>query len=95
MISDIKYCTRCGVKISDINTADYFSHIRIKYCPECRRAAEQEQTALRVKALRQRRRAKNKVLDEQLELLKEENELLRQRIIELRQNNYKSEMRSR
>lgn len=85
MISDIKYCCRCGAKISDINTADYYSHIRIKYCPECRDAAEKEQTALRVKALRKRRRSKNKLLDERLQLLEQENELLRNRVIELRE----------
>lgn len=85
MIENIKYCCRCGAKISDINTADYYSHIRIKYCPECRDAAEQEQTALRVKALRKRRRAKNKLLDERLQLLEQENELLRNRVIELRE----------
>lgn len=84
-MNDIKYCTRCGVKISDINTADYYSHIRIKYCDVCRERANQEQTLLRVHALRKRRREKNKLLDTQLELLKEENALLRDRIIELRE----------
>lgn len=85
MLEPIKYCSRCGAKISDINTADYYSHIRIKYCDVCRERVNQENTLLRVHALRKRRREKNKLLDTQLELLKEENELLHQRVKELRE----------
>ena len=33
-----KYCKCCGQLISDINIegTDFYRHIRIKYCPECR-----------------------------------------------------------
>lgn len=84
-MNDVKLCCRCGTVISDINTADYYSHIRIKYCDTCREQVKREQSAMRVKALRQRRRARNKLLDERLLLLEEENRLLRERITELRQ----------
>lgn len=85
-MNDVKLCCRCGAVISDINTADYYSHIRIKYCDTCREQVKREQAAMRVKALRQRRRARNKLLDERLLLLEEENRLLRERITELRQH---------
>ena len=84
-MNDIKYCQRCGMKISDLNTADYFSHIRIKYCPQCAKKVEHEQTAARVAALRKRKKQKDKYRDEQLVLLREENELLRKNIIRLRE----------
>lgn len=85
-MDDIKHCSRCGAVISDLTTADYFSHIRIKYCDACREQVRREQAAVRVHNLRQRRRQKNKLLDERLELLEEENRLLRERITMLRQH---------
>ncbi len=84
-MNDIKYCQRCGAVISDLNTADYFSHIRIKYCRRCAEQVEREQTAVRVAALRRRKKQKDKFRDEQLILLQEENELLRKNIIRLRE----------
>lgn len=91
-MNDIKYCVRCGAFISDVNAADWYSHISIKYCNVCRREAEREKTALRVAALRQRKKQKDKFRDEQLEiiserneLLKEENELLRKKVMQLRE----------
>lgn len=90
-MNNIKHCIRCGVLISDVNTADWYSHMSIKYCDFCRRESEREKTALRVAALRQRKKEKDKLRDEQLviiternELLKEENELLRKKVLQLR-----------
>lgn len=85
MMPEIKRCSRCGVEISNIYTADYYAHIRVKYCDQCREIVTKEQTAARVKALRRRRRERNKLLDDRLELLEEENRLLRERIIQLRE----------
>lgn len=85
-MNDNKYCCRCAALISNINTADYYSHISIKYCPKCAEIVEREKTAARVKALRQRKKQKDKLRDEQLVLLQEENELLRRNIIALREN---------
>ncbi|MBQ8298126.1 MAG: hypothetical protein IJX77_10135 [Ruminococcus sp.] len=84
-MNDLKHCSRCGVVISNINTADYYRHIRIKYCDVCREQVRREQAAVRVHNLRQRRRQKNKLLDERLELLEEENKLLRERVAALRE----------
>ena len=85
-MTDRKFCKRCGVLISDLNNnADWFSHIRIQYCDICRKDSEREKTALRIYNFRQRKKLKNKLRDEKLALLEEENELLRQRVIQLRE----------
>lgn len=80
-----KYCKGCGRIISDINSADWYSHMSIKYCPECRKKSDRLKAAERMKNLRARNRAVNKAKNERLELLEKENELLRQRIIRLRE----------
>lgn len=93
-MTDIKRCKRCGKIISDINSSDWYSHIRIQYCDDCRKQSDREKTAIRVAKLRERKRQKDKFRDKELELmrekskmLEEENELLRQRLIKLREEN--------
>lgn len=83
-----KFCSMCGVLISDLDDpgTDYFRHIRLKYCPTCRGTAEHLQGIARVKAYRQRKRQIDKERETQLELLRQENELLRQKIAVLRDN---------
>ena len=80
-----KYCKCCGKLISDINSADWYSHMSIKYCSECRKDSDRQKTNIRVYNLRQRKKEKDKFRDEQLVLLEEENKLLRQRVIQLRE----------
>lgn len=81
-----KFCVMCGRLISDLDdpATDYFRHIRLKYCPVCRETAEHLQGVDRVKRYRERKRKRDKERDTQLDLLKEENELLRKRIEQLR-----------
>lgn len=87
-ISDKKYCEICGCLISDIyaETANYYSHIRVKYCPTCRKIIERRQGVDRVRRYRERKRQQDKARDDQLRLLQEENELLRQRVAQLRES---------
>lgn len=85
-MKELKFCGRCGRIISDINTADYYRHISVKWCDNCSMIIKREQTAARVAAFKKRKKAKDKFRDEQLELLREENELLRKNIIQLREN---------
>ena len=85
---ELKFCQYCGKCISDINESDYFSHISIKYCSDCSDKAKKEKNLARVKAYRQRKKIKDKFRDEQLKLLQEENELLRKKIIQLREDVY-------
>lgn len=84
-MTDIKYCRRCGAMISDVNNTDWYRHISVKYCTDCRKESDRQKTALRVYNLRQRKKQKDKFRDEQLELLKVENELLRKRVFKLRE----------
>ena len=93
-MTDIKRCKRCGKIISDVNSSDWYSHIRIEYCDVCRKQSDREKTAIRVAKLRERKRQKDKFRDRELELMKErnqllqeENEILRQRLIKLREAN--------
>lgn len=81
-----KYCIRCNKHISNINTDDYYSFIRIKYCPECKPIVKKEQTLKCIKESRQRKKEQNRLRDIQLDLLKKENELLRLNIIKLKEN---------
>ena len=84
-LKEIKYCQNCGLIISNIENSDYFSHISIRYCPDCAKKIEREKTAARVAALRKRKKTKDKFRDEQLVLLQQENDLLQKRIIQLRE----------
>ena len=62
-MTDVKYCKRCGLKISDVDVAD----LSIKWCPTCAEIVKREQTLERVHRLRQRKKIKDKYRDEQLE----------------------------
>ena len=91
-MNDVKRCKRCGKIISDVNSSDWYSHIRVQYCDVCRKQSDREKTAIRVAELRKRKRQKDKFRDRELELmreknkmLEEENEILRQKIINLRE----------
>lgn len=82
---EVKYCQKCGKIISKIEESDWYRHMSVKYCSDCRRKSDQEKTLERVHALRRRKKLKDKFRDEQLELLKEENELLKKNIIRMRE----------
>lgn len=86
-MTDLKRCQRCGKIISDDRngTADYFRHISVKWCDECRPLIERAQAAERMKKLRTKRKLYNKKRDERIALLEEENELLRKNILKLRE----------
>lgn len=75
-----KYCARCGAWIADEISSDWYSYIRIKYCPTCRKAVRQEDTRQRIRQLRKEARENRKRKDEMLERLKAENEALRERL---------------
>lgn len=81
----VKYCKWCRSPIAVENQEDWYRYIALQYCPSCRKLSDQQKTALRVYNLRQRKKQKDKYRDEQLELLKEENELLRKHIVKLRE----------
>lgn len=88
MLRDVKRCKICGAVISNLNddACDYYKHIAVQYCSQCRKQSDRQKTAIRVYNLRQRKKQKDKFRDEQIDLLKQENELLRQKIIALRED---------
>lgn len=81
-----KYCIRCNKHIININNADYYSFIRVKYCSECKEIVKRQQTLERVHKLRERKKKIDTERNMQLELLKQENELLRLNLIKLKEN---------
>lgn len=88
MLESKKYCQMCGKLISDLDDpgTDYYKHIGLKYCPICRETSDRLKVAARMREYRKRKKARNRERDMQLDLLKEENELLRQRVAQLRQS---------
>lgn len=85
MIPEKKYCEKCWKLISDINTADYFSHIRIKYCKECAKETDRELAAGRMRAVRRKARENNKLARELNNKLLQENEMLKRQLEQVRE----------
>lgn len=84
-MTEIKKCERCGKLIGDAYETNYFAYIRMKYCSDCKIQVKREQDAQRMRDLRRKTREINKAKGEQLALLREENEMLRRRIIGMRE----------
>lgn len=82
-MTDKKYCQCCGILISDLATADYYSHIRIKYCSTCKVTMSDIHNRQRQREYRQRQKQIRQLKDDRIELLRKENELLRQRLADL------------
>lgn len=79
-MQDIKYCQKCGIVISNINTADYYSHIRKKYCSSCAPDANRERAKERSARIRKQTRENNKLARELNDKLLIENKLLREQL---------------
>jgi endogenous inhibitor of DNA gyrase (YacG/DUF329 family) len=78
-------CSICGTEIGNINgDGNFFALIRTKYCPTCKEPIRRDQNRLAQRAKRSRDKQVRKLKDEQLKLLTEENNLLREQIKELR-----------
>jgi hypothetical protein len=78
-------CDRCGSFIGNINgDGNFFALIRTKYCPTCKEPIRRDQNRLAQRAKRSRDKQVRKLKDEQLKLLTEENDLLREQIKNLR-----------
>ena len=83
-----RYCQRCGEYLGNYMTDNFYALIRMKYCSQCRPTAELDFTAARMRKYRRTKREVRKAQNEQLELLKKENELLRKRIEDMREDRY-------
>lgn len=80
-------CDVCGEPIGNINGDDnFFALIRKKYCDKHRDDAYHFYHREAQRAYRKRKKREKKLLVERLDLLAQENELLRQRLKEEREN---------
>lgn len=79
-MQDRKYCERCCKLISDISSADYYSHIRIKYCRQCAEQINRERAVIFSKARRRRIRENNKLARQLNDKLLQENEMLKRQL---------------
>lgn len=79
-LEKIKRCVRCYKIISFEDEADYYSHISIKYCDDCRKIVLREQAKARMANMRKRTKAEVKELQERVRVLETENDALRSRL---------------
>lgn len=80
MVPSIKRCARCYTPISWEDSSDWYSHIRIKYCDECRKIVDREQAAARLKRYKQRKKEADRIRDARLKELELENQILRDKL---------------
>ena len=93
-----KFCVWCGAYLVDTDTGiaangeevSYYKAIALKYCDLCREKAYKQGDSLRMYNFRQRQKQQRKAEKTRLALLEEENELLRARIIQLREETRKN-----
>ena len=85
-MNNVKMCVRCNAAIisnlHDAN-ADYYRHLSVKYCDECRKITEREQTARRLKRYRERKKQNRTLKQEQNSYLKAENEMMKRNYVQL------------
>lgn len=79
-----KRCTVCG---GVIEVKDYYSFIRTKYCPACKKTMRRLQENARLQALREKRREANALTRELCASQQRELELLRAELIRQRERN--------
>lgn len=80
MIPTIKRCERCYTPISYEDTADWYSHIRIQYCDECKKIVEKEKAAERFRRYKQRQKEAAAQRDIRIKELELENSILREKL---------------
>ena len=80
MIPTIKRCERCFTPISYEDTADWYSHIRIQYCDECKKIVEKEKAAERFRRYKQRQKEAAEQRDLRIKELEIENSILREKL---------------
>lgn len=80
MVPHIKRCERCFTPISYEDTADWYRHIRVQYCDECRKIVEKEQAAVRFRRYKERQKEAAKLRDQRLKELEIENSILREKL---------------
>ena len=75
-------CQRCGAYLGNYLTGDYYSLIRLKFCPACKEQADRQRKAFWAKEKRKADRREKAEMKSRLERLEAENAALRRKIIE-------------
>lgn len=80
MVPQIKRCERCYKPISYEDTADWYSHIRIQYCDECKEIVKKEKAAERFRRFKAKEKEAAKLRDQRIRELELENSILRAKL---------------
>jgi hypothetical protein len=90
-----KYCSLCGVWIGNYitgecpeGTASYYSLIRRKYCPECRKWKRTLDFRFYCAEYHKRKKKRTKELEQRFEAVQEENKALKQIIARMREGEH-------
>lgn len=80
----VKHCVICGAIISDLSVpgTSYHSHIRKKYCDDCRKVVWGQQMAVCKDRYRERQRIQKKALIVTLAVRNRQVEVLKKRLME-------------
>lgn len=79
-VPEIKRCERCFKPISFMDSADWYSHIRVKYCDECKAIVEKEKAAERFRRFKEKKMEASRLRDQRLQELELENAILREKL---------------
>lgn len=82
-MDQIVHCARCYKAISWEWCSDWYRHIHVKYCDDCKKIVEREQAVIRMRKYRERQREARKVKDARLAQLEMENQILREKFNKL------------
>lgn len=80
VVPTIKKCCMCGVPISNEYEDSWYKHIRIMYCPNCRKEVRRIQNADRVRKYRKEKQRMSDFNEAKLKTLEDENRILRERL---------------
>lgn len=83
-MTEIKRCKICGKVIGNIYETDYFSLIAIQYCEDCRKQSDRQNSRIRSKKYREKKKLELEEAKKKAQAVQEENEELRQQIRALR-----------
>lgn len=83
-MTETKRCKICGKEIGNIYETDYFSLISIQYCECCRKQSDRQNSRIRSKKYREKKKLELEEAKKKAQAVQEENEELRQQIKALR-----------
>ncbi|WP_295217969.1 hypothetical protein [Ruminococcus sp.] len=83
-MTETKHCKICGKEIGNIYETDYFSLISRQYCQDCRKQSDRQNSRIRSKKYREKKKLELEEAKKKAQAVQEENEELQQQIRALR-----------